>query len=343
MLQDMAPCAVHELADRAGYRADCDLGVELVVAERADRGRKGRRPRAQEPERCVAVWGLTPSSVRGVALFRGALLQRLRIATRRGDDPPMPDGVPERDVMRDRSDRPTVFSGGRVPLCDAQTLDQGQKCCRCVREASRPQINLDGRHWIWTITGLELRGYRRAPMRRVSVFGNVGTGKTTFARALAARLNVPYIELDALHWGPGWTPATAEVMRDRVREAIAGDAWVVDGSYLRKIGGLVWTRADTLVWLDPPWIPTFVRILRRTIHRSLTRVELFGGNRESLREAFFSRDSILLFAIRAGLDRGRGAERLLAQPEYAHLTVHRFRSHAEADRWLLQADRSLSR
>src|SRR5207245_8783847 len=88
-------------------------------------------------------------------------------------------------------------------------------------------------------------------MRRVSVFGHVGTGKTTFARALAARLNVPYIELDALHWGPGWTPATAEVMRDRVREAIAGDAWVVDGSYLRKIGGLVWTRADTLVWLDP--------------------------------------------------------------------------------------------
>ncbi|HEY8648945.1 MAG TPA: AAA family ATPase [Candidatus Limnocylindria bacterium] len=171
-------------------------------------------------------------------------------------------------------------------------------------------------------------------MRRVSVVGTVGSGKTTFARALARKLDVPYVELDALHWGPGWTPADDGLMRERVAQAIAGDAWVIDGNYWRKIGGLVWTRADTVVWLDPPWLLTFIRVLLRTIRRSLGRAELFGGNRETLREAFLSRKSILLFAIRTVPGRRRIGEERLAQPEYAHLAVHRFRSQAAADRWL---------
>lgn len=171
-------------------------------------------------------------------------------------------------------------------------------------------------------------------MRRVSVIGSVGSGKTTFARALARKLDVPYVELDALHWGPGWTPAPDAIMRDRVAQAISGDAWVIEGNYWRKIGGLVWTRADTVIWLDPPWLLTFIRVLSRTIRRSLGRVELFGGNRETLREAFLSRESILFFAIRTAPGRRRIGEERLAQPEYGHLAVHRFRSQAASDRWL---------
>ncbi len=174
-------------------------------------------------------------------------------------------------------------------------------------------------------------------MRRVSVVGTVGSGKSTFARALAARLNVPYVELDELNWGPGWIQASAEELRNRVNEKIAGDAWVIDGNYWRKISGLVWTRADTVVWLDLPWPLTFIRVLRRTIRRSLSRAELFNGNRETLREAFFSRDSLWLFAIRAARGRRRIGEQRLAQFGRADLTVFRFRSQADADRWLESA------
>ncbi len=41
-------------------------------------------------------------------------------------------------------------------------------------------------------------------MRRIVVIGTSGSGKTTLARELAGRLNVPHIELDALHWKPNW-------------------------------------------------------------------------------------------------------------------------------------------
>ena len=171
-------------------------------------------------------------------------------------------------------------------------------------------------------------------MRRVSVIGSVGSGKTSVARALAARLQVPHVELDSLHWGPNWTAASAEELRALVTPRIAGDAWVVDGMYFRKIGGLVLERADTVVWLDLPWVPTFLRLLRRTLARGIRRSELWNGNRESLREAFFSPESILLFSIRTHPGRRKRVEEWLARPEFAHLRIERFSSLQQAMGWV---------
>ena len=154
------------------------------------------------------------------------------------------------------------------------------------------------------------------------------------AQALAARLKVPYVELDALHWGPHWSEASADELRGRVAPIVAEDAWVVDGMYFRKIGGLVLERADTVVWLDLPWLLTFLRVLRRTLVRSIRRTELWNGNRESLRESFFSRDSILLFSIRTRPRRRELLEQWLARPEFGHLRIERFSSLEQAMAWV---------
>ena len=99
-----------------------------------------------------------------------------------------------------------------------------------------------------------------------------GTGGTTVGRALAARLGVPFHELDALFWKPGWVEATAEELHAAVEPIVATDAWVIDGSYQSKIGQLVLGNADVVVWLDLPlrvWLPRLVgahgsaRALRR--------------------------------------------------------------------------------
>src|SRR5262249_51570773 len=104
------------------------------------------------------------------------------------------------------------------------------------------------------------RGPRPAPLHpgrrprsvaglRGSVTGISGSGKSTFARALAERLGVPYVELDALHHGPGWSETPADEFRRRVEEAIAAapDGWVIDGNYRQKLDDLVLGAADTLV------------------------------------------------------------------------------------------------
>jgi adenylate kinase family enzyme len=68
-------------------------------------------------------------------------------------------------------------------------------------------------------------------MQRINVIGTSCSGKTTLARAVAERLSLPYVELDALFWGRGWTPVPGATFRSLVQDAAAGQRWVIDGGY----------------------------------------------------------------------------------------------------------------
>ena len=172
-------------------------------------------------------------------------------------------------------------------------------------------------------------------MRRVVIGGETSAGKTTFSRALARRLDVPVIELDALFWGPNWTKPAPEEFRARVAERIAADAWVVDGNY-SVARDLVWSRADTFVWLDPPFRVLLWRLFLRTNRRIRSGEALWSGsgNRERFINAYLSKDSLYVWLVRAYRRHQRAWPRALVQPEYAHPQAHRFRTSGAAQRWL---------
>jgi adenylate kinase family enzyme len=169
--------------------------------------------------------------------------------------------------------------------------------------------------------------------QRIAVIGTTGSGKTTLARQIAERLNIPHVETDALHWEPNWVEAPLDVFRERITRALAGDAWVIDGNY-SKVRDIVWARADTIVWLDYPLALVLWRLFLRTMRRVVTRQELWGGNRESWRAQFFSRESLFLWALSSYPRRRREYPALFAQPQHAHLAVIRLRSPRETDAWL---------
>jgi adenylate kinase family enzyme len=170
-------------------------------------------------------------------------------------------------------------------------------------------------------------------VRRVNVKGTPGSGKTTFARELARRLELPYVELDALHWGsPNWVEPSAEDFRAHVREAMDAlpDGWVIDGNYEGKLEDLVLREADTIVWLDLPLPVKFRRIWRRTMERIRSETELWGGNRETWRDAFWSRDSLFWWTVKTHIQhRRRWPARFDGDPR-----VVRLRSVEEARQWL---------
>jgi adenylate kinase family enzyme len=167
-------------------------------------------------------------------------------------------------------------------------------------------------------------------VRRILVIASAsGNGKTTLGRVLSSRLGLPFVELDAIVHGPGWAEISDEGLRAALAPVLAGEAWVIDGSYQRKLGDLLLREAELVVWLDLPmrvWLP---RLSRRTLRRWIHREELWNGNRETLRNALWGRESLFLYALRMHRDKRRQWP-----AELAAYPVLRLRSPAEVDRFL---------
>jgi adenylate kinase family enzyme len=118
------------------------------------------------------------------------------------------------------------------------------------------------------------------PYQRIVVIGTTSSGKSTLAEQLAQKIGADFIELDALNWGPNWTPAGDELLRARVEEATRSPIWVVAGNY-SKTRPVTWARAEVIIWLDYSLWVIFWRLWRRTWKRVFGKEELWNGNREN--------------------------------------------------------------
>lgn len=168
---------------------------------------------------------------------------------------------------------------------------------------------------------------------RVSVIGTSCSGKTTFARNLAAILGNPHFELDSLYWKPNWSGAPDEEFRASVDELTRAPRWIVDGNY-RIANDIVWSRASMVIWLNYPFPLVFYRALRRTIQRVARKELLFAGNRETFRAAFLSRQSILLWVITTHWRRRKQYTAIQKSGAPAWREVIVLRSPREAERFL---------
>jgi adenylate kinase family enzyme len=169
-------------------------------------------------------------------------------------------------------------------------------------------------------------------MRRVNVIGTSCAGKTTFARRLASALAVPHVELDHLHWEPGWVEVSTEAFLKRVAVDTQGEGWVVDGNYSvsREV---FWPRMDTVVWLDYSFSRVLWRSLTRTWKRIVKGETCCNGNRESMWRTF-SRDSIVLWVIQTHGRRRREFRETLPALAARGVDVIVLRTVTEAEHWL---------
>lgn len=168
---------------------------------------------------------------------------------------------------------------------------------------------------------------------RITIVGPTGAGKTTLTAQVGQKLVIPAIDLDALHWEANWTPAPLETFGYRVDQVLGGTTWVTSGNY-SKVRHIVWSRANTLVWLDYSLLVCSWRLLRRTIRRIRSQEELWNGNRETFQGQFLSKDSLFLWLVQSQPRQRREYPILFQRPEYKHLEIHRFESPKETQNWL---------
>ena len=166
-------------------------------------------------------------------------------------------------------------------------------------------------------------------MERILISGISGSGKTTLAHGLQTLLHLPHHELDALHHGPGWRKR--ERFEADVEAFSSGPRWVTEDQYHSALGDLLWSRADTVVWLDLPRPTVMRRVVRRSAVRALTRRELWNGNRETFRHWLQADHPIRWAWSQYDRKRAKTLERITRHPG---LDVVRLDSPGAVTRWL---------
>jgi hypothetical protein len=143
------------------------------------------------------------------------------------------------------------------------------------------------------------------------------------------------VELDAIYHQPGWTPLDDDEFRARVHAITEREDWVVDGNY-SVVRDIVWEKADTVVFCDRPYATVMGRMIGRTLRRTMTREELWNGNREPLSNlwSFKPEKSIIAWtATHHGRYRRRYAE-AEKDPRWANLDFVRLRSQTDVERFV---------
>ena len=158
-------------------------------------------------------------------------------------------------------------------------------------------------------------------MQKVLVIGSPGSGKSTFARALAPIVELPLFYIDRLYWNADRTTVGREILQQRLQKILATDRWILDGNYAGTLAMRL-EKADTVFLLDYPTELCLQGICARR-----------GHARPDLPWIEVEEDPEFTDYVRAFRDEQLPkVQQLLAK--FPDLTVIRFSDRAEADAYL---------
>lgn len=101
-------------------------------------------------------------------------------------------------------------------------------------------------------------------MERIMIIGCGGAGKSTLARQLGEKLEIPVVHLDKLFWRPGWNHVTREEFDASVREEMKKEKWIIDGNYNRTVPERL-EHCDTVIYLDFSRLACLLGVAKRII------------------------------------------------------------------------------
>ena len=101
-------------------------------------------------------------------------------------------------------------------------------------------------------------------MERIIIIGCGGAGKSTLARQLGDKLNLPVVHLDKLFWLPGWVEMEKDAFDALLLEEMAKEKWIMDGNFNRTMSQRL-ERCDTVIYLDFSRFACLMGVLKRVI------------------------------------------------------------------------------
>lgn len=166
-------------------------------------------------------------------------------------------------------------------------------------------------------------------MKRILIIGNAGSGKTTFAMALAEKTGLPLVHLDKLFWRGKWEMLPKEEFDPLLQTELEKEEWIIDGNFSRTLPHRL-KYCDTVFYFDFPAALCLWGITKRVFKNyGKTRVDMGGECPE-----YFDRQKFDLYKAVIGFNKKHRKKyhRLLAAEKNKNIIV--FKSRRDVKKYL---------
>ena len=113
-------------------------------------------------------------------------------------------------------------------------------------------------------------------VKRISIIGGAGTGKTTLANNLGKVLKLPVYHIDGINYFKDWEQRDKEERDNIILKKIEEDSWVIDGTYTTTLEKRL-EKSDLVIFMDYSTFYLLKGVTERFFkHKGRERAEIPG-------------------------------------------------------------------
>ncbi|MDL4840236.1 EutP/PduV family microcompartment system protein [Aquibacillus rhizosphaerae] len=109
--------------------------------------------------------------------------------------------------------------------------------------------------------------------KKIHIIGSVGSGKTTLAKELSSKLDIPYYKLDNVVWIRNNSGDIRRTEHEYLNSILKSETWIIEGVHNEDWVSDCFNYADLIIFLDTNYSIRTYRIIIRFLKQQL-RLEI---------------------------------------------------------------------